>query len=83
MTIIHPLFLVRMPNDAETCGFSDGLAQVYRSKRFDFTGTEEEFLDAGLAYRYAPIDESTFFVCEADKATVEMMRDADMERSVA
>lgn len=83
MTIIHPLFLVRMPNDAGACGFSNELAQIYRSNRFDFTGTEEEFLDAGLAYRYAPIDESTFFVCEADKATVEKMRNADTERSVA
>ncbi len=83
MIIPHPLFLVKMPNDTVTCGFSENLSQVYRSNRFDFMGTENNFLDVGLAYRFVPIDEFSILAQETDKETVENLKSSDMERGAA
>lgn len=79
--------LIMLPNDVESFGFSEvrkfEWAQVYRSKRFDFIGTENDFLTAGFAYRYCPRDRFSIFIHEADKANAARLKAAGMERGAA
>ena len=72
--------LIMLPDDVESFGFCEvrkfEWAQVYRSKRFDFIGTENDFLTAGLAYRYCPRDRFSIFIHEADKANAARLKAA-------
>ena len=51
---------IQLPNDAVARGHKATRpfhhAQVFHSPSRNFTGTEEEFLAAGYAYRYLQID---------------------------
>ena len=51
---------IQLPNDAVASGYKETVpfhhAQVFHSPSRNFTGTEEEFLAAGYAYRYIQIE---------------------------
>ena len=48
--------MVQLPNDAKATGYRETkpyhFEQVFSSEAAQFTGTESEFVAAGLAYRY-------------------------------
>ena len=52
--------MVQLPNDVVSKGYKEvrpyNFKQVFYSKKYDFTGTEEEFIKKGYAYRYAQLD---------------------------
>ena len=53
--------MIQLPNDAVSVGYRETrpyhFEQVFRSA--EFTGTEREFLAAGLAYEYVQLDQCT------------------------
>ena len=54
-------YLIALPNDAKATGYREirpfQFEQVFSSESAKFTGTEKEFLKAGLAYAFNPIDD--------------------------
>ena len=52
--------LIQLPDDANSVGYKQTkpyhFDQVFHSSMHGFTGTEQEFLDAGLAYKYVQLD---------------------------
>jgi len=52
----HPLSLIQLPDDAVSVGYKQTnqfkYEQVFCSQSNNFTGTELQFLKAGLAYEY-------------------------------
>ena len=54
--------MIQLPNDVINAGYVRSkknrfeFEQVFYSPGHDFTGTEEEFIDKGLAYKYRQID---------------------------
>lgn len=57
--------LIQLPNDVKLVGYKPSQKNpyeydsVYKSDSNSFTGTEGDFLRAGLAYRYIQIDKNT------------------------
>lgn len=60
---LPPNALIQLPNDAVSAGYRQTRPfhheQVFRSESAGFTGTEREFLEAGLAYAYIQLDRYT------------------------
>lgn len=56
---------VQLPDDVVSIGYkkvsSFQFAQVFYSDSLNFTGTEQEFIDAGHAYKFVKIDENRRF----------------------
>ena len=57
--------LIQLPKDAESVGYKlvapYKYEQVFRSIYAKFEGTEQEFINAGLAYKYTQVDKHTRF----------------------
>ena len=51
---------IELPGDAKSVGYKKinrfEFAQVFHSEKNNFTGTEQEFVNAGLAYKYLQVD---------------------------
>ena len=51
---------IELPSDAKSVGYKKinrfEFAQVFTSEKNNFTGTEQEFVNAGLAYKYLQVD---------------------------
>ena len=54
------MYLIQLPNDAVSVGYRQTKPfhheQVFTSSQHGFTGTEAEFVQAGIAYRYIQLD---------------------------
>ena len=59
----NPLSIIQLPNDVVAQGYKQTkpfhYEQVFTSASKNFTGTELEFLRAGLAYEYTQTDQFT------------------------
>ena len=62
-------YLIVLPNDAKAVGYRETrpfqFDQVFSSDSLGFTGTEQEFLQAGLAYAYRQGDAFTRYMVQA------------------
>ena len=55
--------MIQIPDDAVSVGYKQvrpfHYQQVFCSEKVVFTGTEREFVNAGLGYHYTQVDEYT------------------------
>jgi hypothetical protein len=62
-------YLIALPNDAKAVGYKETrpyqFDQVFSSESMGFTGTEKEFLNAGLAYAYFQGDQFSRYMVKA------------------
>ena len=60
--------MIQLPSDAVSVGYKEtrpfNFEQVFQSQAAGFTGTEEEFVRAGYAYRYVQLDQVTRRIVE-------------------
>lgn len=60
------MYAIQLPDDVIAQGYKETRpfhhAQIFFSPSLNFTGTEEEFIQAGHGYRYAQIDAYTRLV---------------------
>ena len=58
--------MIQLPDDVKEMGYiktgSYQFSQIYQSKKHNFTGTEKEFLKAGIGYEYISIDKHSRLV---------------------
>ena len=68
---LPPNALIQLPNDVVSVGYKQTRpfhhAQIFRSESAGFTGTEREFLEAGLAYAYIQLDRYTRLTFERSR----------------
>lgn len=62
-------YLIALPNDVKAVGYRETrpfqFDQVFSSESLGFTGTEQEFLQAGLAYAYRQVDKFTRYTVQS------------------
>ena len=54
--------MIQLPGDVVSVSYRQSgfqYEQIFKSEKHGFTGSELEFLNAGLAYRYTEIDKFT------------------------
>ena len=59
--------MIQLPNDAKSAGYKETrpfhMEQVFSSASNNFTGTELEFVSAGLAYHYTQATDFVRILC--------------------
>lgn len=74
-----PLLLTQLPDDVVSAGYRKindfKFAQIFRSVKLGFEGTEQDFVKAGLAYQYKQLDAHTRVVVGQGRKLVSMAND--------